>query len=57
VEVSLIRKGSGRESVRPEAPLLEGGDESPAVETGNWGGWAGKGLGRQSSLPSRRGEF
>jgi hypothetical protein len=51
----LVRKGSGREAVRTEDPVIEAEESSPATETGNWGGWSGKGLDRQSSLPSRRG--
>ncbi|WWC90642.1 uncharacterized protein L201_005578 [Kwoniella dendrophila CBS 6074] len=47
-EGGLVRKGSGRE-VRTEEVLLETEDD----QASNWG----KGLSRQSSLPSRRGKF
>jgi hypothetical protein len=46
----LVRKGSGR-AVRKEE-VVEESIEEGTTETGNWG----KGLSRQSSLPSRRGE-
>ncbi|KAK8854707.1 hypothetical protein IAR55_003446 [Kwoniella newhampshirensis] len=50
-DVGLVRRGSGRETVRPEKAVPEGGEtEEIAMETGSWG----KGLARQSSLPSRR---
>lgn len=45
----LVRKGSGR-AVRKEEAVLESTEEG-TTEMGNWG----KGLSRQSSLPSRRG--
>nr|XP_019044757.1 hypothetical protein I302_06670 [Kwoniella bestiolae CBS 10118]OCF23687.1 hypothetical protein I302_06670 [Kwoniella bestiolae CBS 10118] len=50
-EGGLVRKGSGRE-VRTEVAVPEGEVEegSSGMETSNWG----KGLSRQSSLPSRR---
>ncbi|WWD02320.1 hypothetical protein V865_000359 [Kwoniella europaea PYCC6329] len=50
-EGGLVRKGSGRE-VRTEDVVPEGEAEegSSGMETSNWG----KGLSRQSSLPSRR---
>jgi hypothetical protein len=48
---NLVRKGSGREAVRPEEAVVE--DEDPETETTEGTGFA-KGLSRQSSLPSRR---
>jgi hypothetical protein len=47
----LVRKGSGR-AVRKEEAVLEATEEG-TTEVGSWG----KGLSRQSSLPSRRGGF
>jgi len=48
----LSRKGSGRvAAVRTEDVVIESGEEGTAEVSGNWG----KGLSRQSSLPSRRG--
>ncbi|KAL7422532.1 hypothetical protein Q5752_003180 [Cryptotrichosporon argae] len=46
----LVRKGSGRE-VRTEAAVQEAEAEGTGMESGSWG----RGLSRQSSLPSRRG--
>lgn len=48
----LSRKGSGRSVVRTEDVVIESGEEGTAEIGGTWG----KGLSRQSSLPSRRGE-
>lgn len=48
----LVRKGSGRASVRKEEAVIESTEEG-TTESGTWG----KGLSRQSSLPSRRGKF
>lgn len=51
----LSRKGSGRASVaaRTEEAVIESGEEGTMETGGSWG----KGLSRQSSLPSRRGEY
>ena len=53
---TLVRKGSGR-AVQTQEVVIESGEEAaipiPPTETGS--GW-GKGLARQSSLPSRKGE-
>jgi hypothetical protein len=46
----LVRKASGR-AVRKEEAVIESTEEG-TTEMGSWG----KGLSRQSSLPSRRGE-
>jgi hypothetical protein len=53
----LVRKGSGRDAVRPEEAVVEdeGFDENEYAESGNDG--FAKGLSRQSSLPSRRCEY
>lgn len=51
----LVRKGSGR-AVRKEEAVMEStleGHEEGVAEMSSWG----KGLSRQSSLPSRRGEY
>lgn len=50
--VNLVRKGSGREAVRPEQAVVE--DEDPEEEQQAGTESFGKGLSRQSSLPSRR---
>ncbi|ORX38432.1 YT521-B-like domain-domain-containing protein [Kockovaella imperatae] len=47
----LVRKGSGRAAVQPQEAVIESGEEgSPDLNLG-----FGKGLTRQSSLPSRKG--